>query len=234
MSRTGHSPFASQQVARSPRDVIIESLFTVVPVAWMFIAYLAAWIHPPGWFGDSWLRIAPSIAMLEFLLIHSGPFVLMLPLMIPKGGKTLIAAYIVLLLVYGVFVIPLSISEKNLSLLIVFTSVTYGRIRQARDGNFGLVPLFRSFLAIPIVLGLPIFIQLIGFPELGFAEHREVAYEMRSASQAIGSAKDAVQLTGALTVYFFFMTVYEIFGARYALRCAREGRQPAQLGDYPS
>jgi len=231
VSQAGQNPFAGQQVVRSPRGVIIESILTIVPMAWMFVAYLAAWIHPPGWFGDSWLRVAPVVAMLEFFLIHSGPFVLVLPLVIRKRGKALVAAYVALLLVYAAFIIPISISEKSAYLLIVFTTVTWGRIRQARAGNFGLVPLIRSFFAIPIVLGLPIFIQLVGFPELGFADHPEVAWEMKRASQAISSVNDAVQLTGALTVYFFLMTCYEIYGARYALRCAREGRRPAQLGD---
>ena len=233
MAPAGQNPFAKAQVIRSPREVIVESIFTIGPVAWMFVAYLAAWIYPPGWFGDNWLHVGPSVALLEFFLLHSGPFVLLMPLVFPEGGKKLIAVYVVLLLIYGVFVVPISISEKSPYLLIVFTSVTWGRIRQARDGNFGLVPLIRSFFAIPIVLGLAIFAQLVGFPKLGFAEYQETAYEMKRANQMIETAEGAVQLTGVLTFYFLFMTCYEIFGFRYALRCAREGRRPAQLDDHP-
>ena len=57
---------------------------------------------------------------------------------------------------------------------------------------------------------------------------------MKRENQAIESVNEAVQLTGALTVYFLLMTCYEFFGFRYALRCARQGRRPAQLDDHPS
>lgn len=179
-----------------------------VPILLLAITLVLIWIDPSGPESISWLRAAATLVLIEFLLLHSGTFMAVGPVLSDRVWLRLLW-FLGFGLVYAFSLVTFARWTGSSYVLWVLLGVLVSRVITLvilRDKRGTILMLQRSAVGMVILL-LTALICFLPLPPLGITE--ELRY------QAFGAADDFLteypQRTLAWgVVYFLLMSIVEV------------------------
>jgi len=184
-----------------------------IPMLFLAVLLLRVWIDPMSVDNGGWVKFAASLVLLEFILLHSGAFMAVGPLICPRRWQRLGwflgfgVFYFGAIAAYGQFTggryiawLLFALITSRLLTLVIFHDKK-GTILMFQRSAFGIV-----------ILLLTAAVIFIPWPMLGFTE------EVRLA--ALGSADDLLtnhpqRAIAWGIVYFFLMGIFELYMGWY-------------------
>jgi hypothetical protein len=180
-----------------------------LPMLLLAITLALTWIDPTGPESVSWLRAAATLVLIEFLLLHSGAFMAVGPVLSDRIWVRLLW-FLGFGLVYGFSLLTFAHWTGSDYILWVLVGVLLSRVMTLvilRDKRGTILMLQRSVIGMVILL-LTALICFLPLPPLGITE--ELRY------QAFGAADDFLRTHPQRTlawgvVYFLLMAFVEVF-----------------------
>lgn len=155
-------------------DVFVRSLLALtggLPLLAVSAILLKIWIDPLSVAGGDWVMLGAMIIMVEFLLLHSGAFMAVGPVVCRKTVHQ-VAWFFGFGALYAGFFIGVAVWVGKAYVVWLLAGVMLSRLLTLlilRDKRGTLLMLQRSAFGIMILL-LSMFVVFIPFPELGISE----------------------------------------------------------------
>lgn len=184
--------FASDTIRAVRRDLQGSTLFRLtlalfggVPLFIVAATLLLIWLEPRTVADGQWLKLAAMMILIEFLLLHSGAFMAVGPVVCRKPWQQ-VAWFSAFTAFYGLFFAGVSAYIGRTQVGWMLAAVLLSRLLTLillRDRRGTILMLQRSAVGMVILL-LTMFICLIPFPDLGISEALR--------AEAFGPAEDAL------------------------------------------
>jgi len=215
---TTPSPVAATTPASARPGIWFEgSLATLSTLVLAFIL-LTTWISPLSIDNGRWLGFAPGILVVEFLMIHSGIFMGVLPAVNLKGRWWLYAA---LLIFYSAFVWGVTSQFDNWYFLAAYSAVMFSRWLGAIKGDNNFNESIARSGASMFFLILVIFVMYaIPLPHLGITDE---VFRQNSVWSQDATIEQSVYWLAACVTYFVLLAAFEWKYMKYRLRMAAQG-----------
>jgi len=217
---------ATSSVTRT--GIWFEGIFATLSTLVVALVLLTTWISPALIDNGRWLALAPGILAIEFIMIHSGVFMAVLPLINLKGRWWLYAA---LMIFYSVFVWAITTQFDNWYFLVTYSAVMLSRWLGAIKGDNTFIESMARSCAAMIFLLLVFFVMYaIPLPQFGITD--EVFHQNSSWTQN-GSIEQSVYWLAAAVTYFLLLTAFEWLSMIYKLRIAKNSPVTLPKGPIP-
>jgi len=154
--------------------LILQAIFAAlggVPLMLLTLTLLQVWIHPLSIDNGGWVRIATSLVLIEFLLLHSGAFMAVGPVLFAKFWCRL-AWFTGFGIVYAVALIGIAWWSKGDYVFWLLFGILISRLMILvilPDKRGTILMLQRSVLGMLLLL-LTAFTLLLPAPQLGLTE----------------------------------------------------------------
>lgn len=183
------------------------------PLLAISITLVMIWIEPMSVAEGGWLRLAASLVVIEFLLLHSGAFMSVGPAICKKHWQQ-IAWFLGFALFYGLFFAGISVMVGGNHVVWLLTGVLLTRLVTLliiRDKRGTVLMLTRSTVGMVILL-LTMLVALIPWPGLGITE--TVRYETFGSAQDMLSEHPQRLIAWGVLYYFLMALVEGLIGWR--------------------
>jgi len=191
---------------------VLQTIFAAlggVPLMLLTLTLLQVWIHPLSIDNGGWVRIAASLVLIEFLLLHSGAFLAVGPVLFTKFWYRL-AWFAGFGLIYAVALVGIASWSGGRYVFWLLFGVLISRLMILvilPDKRGTILMLQRSVVGMFLLI-LTTFTLLLPAPQLGLTE------DIRWAT--LGPAIDMMtkhpqRMIAWGVVYFFLMSLVEFF-----------------------
>lgn len=189
--------------------VSLGALASGIPFLFIGGKLLVVWMTPQFGGGYVWIKLGVSLALLEFILTHSGLFMGTSAVSTESRSKR-IALFAGILVFYSVIAIGFSLLSGGVEVLQVFAFVMIGRfitiVSSSKEERVLLS--MRAIIAVTVYFGLLFFTSMAGMPELGIT--REVARSIDwGNATGLWVRKPHIPIA-MMAIYFIVMGVVEI------------------------
>lgn len=179
------------------------ALSGAVPLLIVAVTLMMIWLDPGSIAGGEWLKLGAVMVMIEFLLLHSGAFMSIVPVISKKTWHQ-VFWFLGFALFYGIFFTAMAFWIGQGYIAWLLGGVLLSRLLTLvilRDKRGAILMLQRSAVGMTILI-LTVFIALIPFPELGVTE----AYRYEAFGSAIDSLSSHPERFLAWGVVFYLLT----------------------------
>lgn len=205
-------------MATSPGTVAIDSvalrrgaLASAIPFLLISAKLFSVWFYPLFWDGIVWVKYAVGLALMEFVIAHSGIYFAGRALDARSNAKR-IFEYLAVIMFYTVIAVMFSIFTGGIQLLMVFFFVMVGRlitIISASSVQERVLFKMRGIIGAVLFFSLLIFTTVVSIPRLGITPAISKSIDWGNATGIwISQPQRPIAM---LAFYFLVLGLLEIF-----------------------
>jgi hypothetical protein len=188
----------------------VTYFLSAAPLFWISWRLFNVWVRPEAIEdAQSWVRFGVALLLLEFVLLHSGVFVVVGFAWARTWGQRLLVM-LGITVFYGLFVVGFALGTESRQVLEIYGFVLVGRFATLvvnRDSG-GAMILARSLLGTLIYLPLGFASVLVPWPRFGLVGEYAAAARTPGASGIW--VEDPHRAIAMAAIYFLLMGVVEI------------------------
>ncbi|MEQ8956182.1 MAG: hypothetical protein RL120_18785 [Gammaproteobacteria bacterium] len=182
-----------------------------VPCFYLCFVLIGVWRDPLAWDDGNWVRFGVGLMLLEFVLIHSGTFLGAFLVTKAVKLKQRLQIIAVLMVFYSVLVLGTALSLDSMELLVIFGTVSLGRIAILFDDSEQSGQLLLARSAVGMILYLLVVMASIFLPLPQWGLSGEVLNQVYpDRGSGVWEQEPQRALAGA-AIYFFCMGLVELF-----------------------